>query len=166
MRTARIAFTATLLALVAVACSETTAPDGTQAVLAGLIGSTTQDSAGNAAPPPAGGAGTGYFRGYVRGPNAPGAGGDTLATSPRIAGVIVRAYPITGSGPSGPQLGALAGQVTTDAEGAFTFPSIPGGEYAVTFHPPAGSGYLGIWVSGPIHPTSHEHPWWVTLPRS
>jgi hypothetical protein len=166
MRTARATIVAALIAFVAVACAESTAPAGSEDVLAGLVSATPQDSAGNNTPPPPGGAGTGYFRGYVRGPNTPGTGADTLATSPRIAGVVVRAYPITSYGTSGPNLGAPAGEVTTDENGAFTFPSIPGGEYAVTFHPPAASGYQGIYVTGPIHPTSHEHPWWVTLPRS
>lgn len=165
MRTPRAVLAVALMALVSVACAESTAPDNSIEALAGLVSSTPQDSAGNTTTPPPGAAGVGYFRGYVRGPNTPGTGGDTLATSPRIAGVVVRAYPITAYTADGPELGASAGEVTTDAEGAFTFPTIPGGEYAVTFRPPAGSGYQGIWVTGPIHPTSHEWPWWVTLPR-
>ena len=157
--------TAVGLLVVALACADSTAPSGSEEILAGLVAATPEDSAGNTAPPMPGGAGSGYFRGVVRGPSTAGTGGDTLATSPRIAGVQVRAYRITAYGDDGPALGALVGQVTTDAQGAFTFPTIEGGEYAVTFRPPTGSGYQGIWVIGLIHPTSHEHPWWVTMPR-
>lgn len=155
---------ALLIGASTLACAESTGPDAND-VLAGLVAAAPQDSAGGSVTPPTGTGGSGYFRGYVRGPNAPGTGGDTLATSPRIAGVVVRAYPIVGGTSSGPELGALAGEVTTNAQGAFTFPTIPAGEYVVTFRPPASSGYQGIWVYGPIHSTSHEFPWWVTLPR-
>jgi len=167
MRSPRVVLAASLLAALAVACTESTEPNQTVDVLAGLTETAPQDSAGAPMTPPPGGAGAGYFRGYVRGPNAPGTDGDTLATSPRIGGVVVHAYPITGYSAGGtPLLGTLAGEVTTNAQGEFTFPTIPGGEYVVTFRPPAGSAYQGMWVTGPIHPTSHTHPWWVTLPRT
>lgn len=166
MRSSRVFALAALVVLAVSACSDVTAPAGADEILAGLVSAVPQDSAGAAAPPPSGGTGSGYFRGYVRGPNTPGAGGDTLATSPRIAGVVVRAYEWTSGGPGQIVLGDLVGEVVTDAQGAFTFPTIPGGDYAVTFRPPTNSGYQGVWVTAPIHSTSHEWPWWVTLPRS
>ena len=167
MRSPRAVVFAAVLSLIAVACVDATEPNAGPDILAGLTEATPQDSAGNPVSPPTGGTeGAGYIRGTVRGPNAPGTGGDTLATSPRIAGVVVRAYRITGYSATGPVLGPLAAEATTNAQGAFTLPSVPSGNYAVAFIPAGASGYLGTWATAPIHPTSHEWPWWVTLPRS
>lgn len=164
MRITRAAFAFIVAAVAASACADSTGPAGTEHPLAGLLASSPQDSAGTPITPPGGVSDSGYFHGFVRAQNEPGAGGDTLANAPRIAGVVVSAYPILAPG-AAPTLGPLAAQVTTNAQGAFTLPKLAGGEYAVTFRPPAGSGYYGIWASGPIHATSADFAWWVTLPR-
>lgn len=92
MRTPRRALLAVLTAVAITACQDATGP-AERSPLAGLVLGSPQDSSGNPVTPPTGELSPGYFRGTVRGPNAPGTGGDTLATSPRIAGVIVRAFP-------------------------------------------------------------------------
>ena len=152
------------LVLLAAGCGDVSGP-GAGSPLEGLVLAVPEDSSGNPTPPPTGTAAPGYFRGTVRGPNAPGQGGDTLSTSPRIAGVTVTAYPATSNGSGGLQLGPSAGSTSTNAQGEFTFPTIPGGGYAVTFIPPTGSDHVGVWVVTQVHATSHEFPWWVTLPR-
>lgn len=154
-----------LLIAAAGACADVSGPTP-PSPLAGLVQSSPQDSAGNPTTPPPGTLAPGYFRGTVRAPNAPGAVGDTLAAGTRIAGVLVRAYPVSANTTGGMQLGNPVGSTTTNAQGDFTFPTIPGGDYAITFTPPPGSGYVGVWVTAFVHGTSHEFPWWVTLPRS
>lgn len=79
--------------------------------------------------------------------------------------MVIRAYPVSASTTGGMQLGDPVGQTTTDAVGRFTFPTIPGGDYVITFTPPAGSSFQGVWVAGLIHGSSQEWPWRVTLPR-
>ncbi|MBA3853131.1 MAG: hypothetical protein C0503_01875 [Gemmatimonas sp.] len=155
------------VSLLAAACTVVTEYEPQEEMLATLTEATPQDSAGNPAPPPPGGTeGTGYIRGVVRGANPPGAVGDTLTTSPRIARVFVRAYRITGYTRIGPELGPLAAEVVTNAQGEFTLPAVRSGNYAVAFLTLASSDYSGTWVTAPIHATSHEYRWWVTLPRA
>jgi hypothetical protein len=57
----------------------------------------------------------------------------------------------------------MVASTITGADGKFTLPTIAGGPYAVTFTPPNGSIYGGVWVTGTIHSASHEFPWWVVL---
>lgn len=159
----RSALLVTLLAGVAVACSEDSPTQPTLSPLAGLRSEDARDSTGNAPPPPPTGTlSPGTVRGTVLGPSAPGAGNDSLETAPRVADVVVTAYPIVAMGAE-PELGPAAGSATTDANGRFQLQSLPGGEYVVTFNPPTSSEYGGVWVTTVIHGGSDEHPWWVVL---
>lgn len=152
-----------LLAGIAVACSDNNPTDPASSPLSGLAREDTRDSVGNAPPPPPVGTPTpGSVRGTVLGPSDPGAGNDSLETAPRVAGATVTAYPLEAMGVE-PELGPAAASVVTDANGRFNLPELPGGEYVVTFNPPANSAYGGVWVTTVIHAGSNEHPWWVVL---
>lgn len=165
--TSWIARSTLLLALVAgvtVACSDDDPAGPDSSPLRGLVQSEGRDSVGNTLPPPPQGELTpGYFHGKVLGTAPPGSGNDSLATMPRIAGVRVVAYPKTGDGPNGPEVGAEAASVTTGSDGSFQLPVLPHGEYVVSFTPPANSEYGGVWVTAIAHGHSHDYPWWVVL---
>lgn len=135
------------------------------------------DSVGTPLPPPVEEEGPGYFRGVVRS-NVTTAGPDTLATSVRLAGVIVRAIPLLGTtGPSDPGTmaispstippgaGPVAATVITAADGSFQFPTLPGGRYMVTFEPVTDE-FTWAWVLAIASPSSGNLPWWVTLSRT
>ena len=160
----RAALLLAALALAA-ACGDDTAtsqPNGNESVLAGLSVVQRNDTA----PSSSNLSGSGYFRGTVMAPALPGAGNDSLATSPRIAGVVVTIYPRIGSSLSSQiPVGPAAGSTVTNAQGQFTLPTLPAGEYVVTFVPPAGSTYAGSYAFGPLRSNSSEHPWWVVLNR-
>jgi hypothetical protein len=113
-------------------------------------------------PPPPSNPVAGGFRGTVLGPSVPGQGGDTLATSPRISGVVVSAFKILGGTTAEPDLGPVEQSVTTGADGTFAL-NLTGGHYLVTFTPPANSIYGGVWVTSMTSATSNEWPWWVIL---
>jgi hypothetical protein len=150
-------------AVVAAACATDgpTAPGGT---LAGLNQTTTNNGTapGDTNPPAPG---PGYFRGTVIGQSAPGAGNDSLATAPRIAGVRVTIYDMVRS-ETGVRTDTERGSVVTDASGQFTLPTLPGGDYIVTFVPAAGSAYHGVYAFGPLNQNSSLYPWWITLPKN
>ena len=154
----------------AVACAgDPTTTGGGNSPLAGLKSSVAGDSAGTTpapTPPPATTPTPGYVHGTVRAPGANAQPGqDTLAASIKIAGAIVTAYPRVVQGTDTAGVGPVAAQVTTDADGKFTLPVLPGGEYVITFNPPKSleGTYGGVWTIGTIHEKSHEFPWWVTL---
>lgn len=143
------------------ACSDS--PTETEnSPLAGLAQREGSDSTGNPLPPPPTNPAPGGFHGLVLGPSAPGSGNDTLATAPRIAGVMVTAYPVTGGTYANPTLGAAEQSVTTGADGKFQL-TLSGGEYVVTFNPPAASIYGGVWIMATTSENSNDWPWWVTL---
>jgi hypothetical protein len=145
----------------AVACSDD--PTGTEnSPIAGLAQRGGSDSAGNPLPPPPTNPTPGSFHGTVLGPSEPGTGGDTLATSPRVAGVVVTAYPVTGGTQYEPDLGPAEKSVTTGADGKFSL-TLSGGTYVVTFNPPANGIYGGVWVTAATSATSNDWPWWVVL---
>ncbi len=146
------------------ACADDGPTDVDLSPLAGLERSATVDSGGHA-PPPATDLEAGYFRGRVLGESEPGAGDDSLETAPRLADVQVSVYPRINGDDADPALGPLAATVTTDLDGDFELPPVPGGAYVVTFTPPGESEYAGVWVSTVAHSGSHEHPWWVVLPK-
>jgi hypothetical protein len=152
-----IAFAA--LTLLTAACSDQGATTPTTSPLAGLSLVTTNDTNATPTAPPTG---SGYFRGTVM---APGAGTDSLATKPRIAGVRVTIYVNLAGGGGGAQLGASAGSVLTGVDGQFQLPTLPAGEYVVTFVPPEGSVYNASYAFGPLCSNSSDHPWWVTLSK-
>lgn len=135
-----------------------------QLELQGLTQATATDSAGSPVPPGTAEATPGYIRGVVRSseltrPNGP----DTLVNSVRVAGVRVAALPVTDLSTSPPTTGAVAAEVTTNANGEFVLPQLEGGPYVVTFTPPAGSPYQGVWVMVTIDSKTADHAWWVTL---
>ena len=111
------------------------------------------------------GSGPGFFRGTVMGPSVRGSGGDTLGTAPRIAGVVVTIYVKKPGVADTVAVGEAKGSVTTGADGQFTLPTLPAGEYVVTFVPPASSGYYGAYAFGPLREHSSQYPWWVVLAK-
>ena len=157
-----LALAAALTAGLFVACSDSPTETG-NSPLTGLAQRDGKDSVGNPLPPPPVTPVPGSFHGTVLGPSQPGSGGDTLATAPRIGGVVATAYPVTGGTQEHPTLGAAAATVTTSADGKFQLPTLPGGTYVVTFNPPASSIYGGVWVTAAISATSNDWPWWVIL---
>lgn len=153
-----IALAAGLLA----ACSED--PTGTgDSPLDGLTLRQGTDSVGNQPPPQPTTPAPGSFHGTVLGPSEPGAGNDSLATAPRVAGVVVTAYRVTGGTAASPTLSAAEASVTTGADGRFQLPELSGGQYVVTFNPPATGIYGGVWVTAYTSAQSNTHPWWVVL---
>lgn len=145
------------------ACDDKGLTDANRSPLAGLARADGTDSLGNA-PPPATDLESGYFRGRVLGQADPIPGQDSVETAPRVAGVLVRAYPRMDANDASPELGPATASVTTDVNGDFQFPLLDGGAYVVTFTPPDESIYSGVWVTAVAHSASHEHPWWVVLP--
>jgi len=141
---------AVLVAAMAIGCAgDTTAPN----ILAGMVQVTVADSTGTA--PPQEPMAPGFFRGVVMGYES---GPDTLANAQRLAGVSVKAYARVGDQPSGDAVAA----VTSDANGEWQLPTLPGGEYVVTFTP-AGNTYHGAWTIGRTSASSGEHKWWIML---
>jgi hypothetical protein len=152
-----------LLAAAAIigACSNDSPTGPTGSPLAGLSKSTTNDTS-NTTHNPAGD-GPGFFRGTVIG-HSPAGGPDTLTTAPRIAGVVVTIYTRKLNGDV-VEPDEQKGTVTTGADGAFILPTLPAGEYVVTFVPPGDSGLSGVYVFGFLQHTSGDYPWWITLPK-
>lgn len=151
-----------LLSGLVVACSDN--PTETEnSPLAGLAQRDGRDSTGNPLPPPPTNPTPGTFHGTVLGFSPPGAGNDSLATAPRVSGVVVTAYKVTGGTEANPTLGPAEASVTTGADGKFQLPILSGGSFVVTFTPPANSIYGGVWVTTTTSSTSNEWPWWVVL---
>jgi hypothetical protein len=158
----------TLVATIAIACTDGGPQPVDDSPLAGLSRTSTNDSTG--APPPNPPSTPTPTPGYVRGtilapsPDAP-PGTDTLATATRFVGAKVTAYPRLRSGTDTLGVGPMAAQVETDAKGEFQLPVLPGGEYVITFNPPPSQAatYGGVWTVTTIHSMSHEFPWWIVL---
>lgn len=147
----------------AAACSnDTTTNPQSSSILAGLSATPSNDTNPSPSPVPSG---TGNFRGTVMGPSVTGPGTDTLATSPRVAGVVVTIYPRLADLNGQITMGAAAGSTTTNVQGLFTLPTLPAGEYVVTFVPPPSSIYRGSYVFGPLRSNSNLFPWWVVLTK-
>lgn len=144
----------------AVACDDGTT-DPEDSPLAGLAQRDGKDSVGNPLPPPPSTPVPGGFHGTVLGPSTPGMV-DTLATAPRISDVVVKAYKVIGGSEVEPELGAVEQTATTGADGKFAL-TLSGGNYVVTFTPPANSIYGGVWVTASTSATSNDWPWWVIL---
>ena len=150
------------------ACSDSPGEPTPSNPLTGLVSKAAVDSAGNGVTQPLSPQGSGSVRGTVLAPSAPGAGNDSLNTATRIAGVVIRIYPVIGSPDvASPTLGPLQATVTTDANGRFETPVIDGtqGWHVLTFTPPTGSGYQAVWSRTQFWTQSTDSPWWVTLPR-
>jgi hypothetical protein len=167
-RTLGFTLVVALAASLAAACSEN-GPTQVQedSPLAGLVRGNGTDSVGTPPPPPPPTNPTpGYVRGTVLAPSigAP-PGTDTLATATRIVGARVTAYPRIRSTTDTLGVGPVAAQVLTNERGEFQLPTLPGGEYIITFNPPPSQNatYGGVWAVSTIHQNSHVHPWWIIL---
>ena len=128
--------TFTFMAGLAIACSDDPTEPVDEGPLAGLIAQAGRDSVGNPVPPPPTNPGNhpdtanyppppatpvpGSFHGTVLGPSTSGQGGDTLATAPRVAGVVVNAHKILGGTTAEPELGPVEQSVTTGEDGKFS----------------------------------------------
>jgi hypothetical protein len=147
-----------------VACSDD--PSGPESSpLAGFSQQQGRDSVGNSLPPAPSVPTAGGFHGTVLAPSGSHTPGqDTLATAPRIAGVVVNAYKWQAGSYEGdkPVLGALEQTVTTGADGKFAL-DLSGGDYVVSFTPPANSEYGGVYVTASTSANSNQWPWWVIL---
>jgi hypothetical protein len=169
LRLKRSPVPALLLAItttVAIACGDKGAADPvvvtTTSPLAGLQRGQTNDSApGAPSTPPA--TSSGAIHGTVRGPAAPGSGPDTMVTAPRIANVKVTAYTIASNTGGEVAPGDQVATTTTNASGEFQLPTLPGGNYVVTFIPPAESKYRGQYTSGPVNSQTDRYPWYIVL---
>ena len=148
---------------VVAACSTDSPIQPTGSPLAGLDLAEPGDTSNTTHQPT--GSGPGFFRGTVLGPSLPGAGNDSLNTAPRIAGVVVTIYERKLGGADTSAVGDPKGTVTTGTDGKFTLPTLPAGEYIVTFVPPANSGYHGAYAFGPLRSNSSDYPWWIVLAK-
>lgn len=145
------------------ACSDSsTEPQPQTTVLSGLSASARNDTVTTPAPSATG---TGNFRGTVMGPAVTGPGTDTLSTSPRIANVTVTIYPRLADVNGEITLGAAAGSTKSNAQGQWTLPTLPAGDYVVTFVPPENGIYRGTYSFGPLRSNSNQYAWWVVLPK-
>ena len=145
----------------AVACSDSPTENENNP-LAGLAQRDGKDSVGNPLPPAPNTPVAGGFHGTVLGPSTPGSGVDTLATAPRVSGVVVKAFKVIGGTQAEPEPGPVEQSVTTAADGKFAL-TLSGGNYVVTFTPPESSIYGGVWVTASTSATSNDWPWWVIL---
>ncbi len=59
--------------------------------------------------------------------------------------------------------GSQVATTTTDATGYFQLPTLPGGEYVVTFVVPVGSIYTSGWTVGIAWEGSRDSPWFIML---
>jgi hypothetical protein len=147
-------------ASLAIGCSDSPT-EAEDSPLSGLAQRDGRDSVGNPLPPPPSTPVPGGFHGTVLGNSEPGTV-DTLETAPRVAGVAVKAYKVIGGSAAEPELGPVEQSVTTSADGKFAL-TLSGGNYVVTFTPPASSIYGGVWISASTSATSNDWPWWVIL---
>lgn len=152
-----------LLIAVGSACASGDPAGPDTSPLAGLSKATANDTSNSTHQPT--GEGPGYIRGTVLGQSPPGAGNDSLNTAPRVAGVVVTIYTRKAGTGTAVETGDVKGTVTTGADGLFTLPTLPSGEYVVTFVLPRNSIYYGVWVHGELHENSAMYPWWIVLQK-
>ena len=62
--------------------------------------------------------------------------------------------------------GAAVATTTSSASGAWSLPTLPGGDYIVTFVPPESSGYRAGWTIGTAWTQSGVDPWQIHLPKA
>lgn len=146
--------------LLAAACGDE--PSGPAAdPLAGLVSAQRGDTA--EAPPNQTPDGPGSFHGFVKG-YTPGVI-DTNSTIVVLPGVRVTAYRREGDATQ-PRAGDAVATTYSNASGAWALPTLPGGDYIVTFVPPETSGYRAGWTVGTAWTNSDESPWLIHLPKT
>ena len=150
---------ACIAVLLAAACSDHDPAGPGNDPLAGLTEAERGDTA--TSPPPSVPRGPGHFVGTVYGYDP---GPDTLASSVRLEGARVTAFVLVQT-PDTVVAGRQAASVLTNAQGFFQLPTLPAGEYIVTFVPPAGSPYRGGWTVAEAWQQSGDSPWYIMLPR-
>jgi len=151
-----------LLVAAAIACadSKSVAPDGGASPIQGLVGLQSPDtSGGGSSSSPS--QGDGFFRGVVQG-YSEAAFPDTLKSMKPLANVSVTAYPAELTNAE-PKLGPATATVLTNGEGQFTFSTLPGRLYVVTFVPPSGSPYASGWTQATANPQSGDRSWTIML---
>ena len=151
----------TALVFTAAACSDdSSGPDSDP--LAGLVAAERGDTAES--PPNETPDGPGHFQGLVKG-YTPGVI-DTNSTIVPLADVRVTAYrnENTGVG-TPPEAGDAVATTFSNASGAWALPTLPGGEYVVTFVPPASSDYRAGWTVGQAWSGSGAGQWQIHLPK-
>jgi hypothetical protein len=89
---------------------------------------------------------------------------DTAASAVRIAGARVTAF-VREEANGQVVAGDEVATVLTNAQGFFQLPTLQGGEYVVTFVPPASSPYRGGWTTAFAWQQSGDSPWYIMLPR-
>ena len=98
-----------------------------------------------------------------------GTGTDTMSTAPILANVEIRAFKHLGYSGNDVLIGEQIGALTTDANGWFGYLSLDPGKYVVTFTPPAGSAFRGIYVTyesrGSAPGNTVASLWSIYLPR-
>lgn len=98
-----------------------------------------------------------------------GVGSDTMATAPKLEGVVVKAYKHLGYSGNDVRVGDEIGTLTTDANGWFGWFSLPPGNYVVSFTPPASGPFRGTYVTyesqGAPAGTTVAWTWGIFLPR-
>ena len=150
-----------LFVAAAIACSDSkpVAPDGGANPLRGLVGLQSPDTTivGSSSPSQ----GDGFFRGTVRGYSEADFP-DTLKSVKTLANVSVTAYPAELTDRE-PKLGPATASVLTNSEGQFTFPTLPGRLYVVTFVPPSGAAYESGWTQATANPQSGDRAWIIML---
>ena len=151
------------LVAAAIACGDSrpAAPSGETDLLKDRVQLQSPDTARGGGGLPAPPQGDGYFRGSVVGfsqADFP----DTLKSAKPLANVAVTAYPAELTDRD-PKLGPAAASVTTNAQGQFTFATLRGGLYVVTFTPSAGDGYESAWTLATASPQSGDRPWTIML---
>ncbi|MEX2178232.1 MAG: hypothetical protein WD801_05950 [Gemmatimonadaceae bacterium] len=159
-RTTKLPTIATGLALMlAMAACDSSGPGGVgqTSVTAGLSEGQSNDT--TPTPPSETNPTPGSFHGFVFAHS--GMAPDTVAF---LADVVVSVYPLIGRDGSEPIVGPLAASVVSDDEGAFTSPTLDGGEYIVTLVPPQGSPHRGVFVHTTVSEVSSSGYWWVMLP--
>ena len=98
-----------------------------------------------------------------------GTGSDTMATAPKLADVVVKAYKFRGYSGNEVLIGDEVGSLATNADGWFGYISLAPGKYVVTFTPPASSAFRSIYVTydspGAPAGTTVASVWSIFLPR-
>jgi len=148
------------LVMTAVACGDSTpaSPDEGSDPIKNLVQVQSPDTARAGV---SSAKGDGSFHGFVRGYNEADFP-DTLKSVKALANVVVTAYPAELTN-GDPKLGPAAATVSTSSDGQFTFPTLKGGLYVVTFVPAKGDSYASAWTQATAHPQSGDLAWIIML---